>query len=196
MGIEKTKKGKLLYHLTKLDNLDSILKGGLISRKSVKDKKINFSDVADTEIISKREKLGLHEYIPFHFHPYSAFDKAVKSNYDEEFIYICIKRDLARHNKFVILPKHPLTLQDCKLYDYDEGFELIEWDVMHKIGTTDDHSKHVKMAECLTKLNISAKYFQCIYVKNKDSKLLVEKKLKENGINNKPPYVDVQVWFE
>lgn len=196
MGIEKTQKGKLLYHLTKLSNLDSILDNGLVSRKLVKDNNVSFSDIADKEIITKRTKLGLDEYIPFHFHPYSAFDKAVKSSYNEEFIYICITRDLARKNNFVILPKHPLSTEDCNLLEYDEGFKKIDWDTMHTIGTTDDYSKHVKMAECLTKSIVPGKSFHCIYVKNSKTKLLVEEKLKENGINNKPPYVDVQVWFE
>ena len=35
MGIETAKTGKLLYHLTKLDNLESIIKYGLLPRKKV-----------------------------------------------------------------------------------------------------------------------------------------------------------------
>ena len=35
MGIESAKAGKLLYHLTELDNLDSIIKYGLLPRKVI-----------------------------------------------------------------------------------------------------------------------------------------------------------------
>lgn len=195
MGIESCKQGKLLYHLTKLDNLDSILENGLLSRRKVKDKEVEFKDVADQEIISKRKELGLDQYTPFHFHPYSAFDVAVKNTYSEEFIYICILREDARKNNFLVLPIHPLSLEEMELFEYDQGFNNIDWNTMQTVGTTDDYSKHVKMAECLTNLDIPAQYFQCIYVKSEETKKLVQKKLKAYGINGKPPYITVQVWL-
>uniref|UniRef100_UPI0026287B6F DarT ssDNA thymidine ADP-ribosyltransferase family protein n=1 Tax=Clostridium sp. TaxID=1506 RepID=UPI0026287B6F len=84
---------------------------------------------------------------------------------------------------------------ECVLYEYDEGFELIDWDTMQRVGTTDNYSKHVKMAECLTDLNIPADDFRCIYVKSKETKEMVEDMLNENGININPPYVNVQIWL-
>ena len=47
----------LLYHLTCMDNLPSILDTGLRSRASVKGE---FVDVADGEIITGREALNIH----------------------------------------------------------------------------------------------------------------------------------------
>lgn len=47
-------------------------------------------------------------------------------------MYICISRELARRNNFKILPKHPLSLENCQLYDYEEGFKRIDWDTMAK----------------------------------------------------------------
>lgn len=195
MGIGNAKNGKLLYHLTRLYNLDSILENGLLSRKTVKDNNISFLDVADQEIISKRTKFGLDKYIPFHFHPYSSFDVAVKNTYAEEFIYICIKRELAKDNNFKILPKHPLSIEKCGLLDYDEGFNQIDWETMQTIGVNDEYTKQVKMAECLTDLVIPVDYFQCIYVKDEKSKLLVEEKLVHKGKQFPPPFVSVQKWF-
>lgn len=196
MGLGNVKEGKLLYHLTRLNNLDSILENGLLSRKVVKDTNISFSDVADQEIISKRIQLGLDGYIPFHFHPYSSFDVAVKHTYEgEEFIYICITRELAKCNKFKILPEHPLSIQECRLLDYDEGFNDIDWDTMKTVGVNSDYVKHVKMAECLTDLKVPADWFHCIYVRNDEIKLLVEEKLKNNDMQFPPPFVNIQNWF-
>lgn len=78
MGLDNAKNGKLLYHLTSIDNLDSIFENGLLPRKYVRENEIGFKDIADPEIIDKRELLGLDKYTPFHFHPYTAFDYAVK----------------------------------------------------------------------------------------------------------------------
>ncbi|MGE6370834.1 DarT ssDNA thymidine ADP-ribosyltransferase family protein [Planococcus kocurii] len=197
MAIGNTKEGKLLYHLTRLSNLDSILEHGLVSRKLVKDNEVAFFDIADQEIISKRGELGLDEYTPFHFHPYSSFDVAVKStNANEEFIYICITRELAKDNNFKVLPRHPLNNENnYQLYDYVEGFGAIDWETMHKLGTENRYAKSVKMAECLTPLVVPAKLFQCIYVKSDETSSLVMEKLKSHRINGRPPFVNVGRWL-
>lgn len=62
----------------RVKNLESIIDFGLVPRKILRENTVTFGDVADPEIIRKREVLGLDGYIPFHFHPYSAFDVAVK----------------------------------------------------------------------------------------------------------------------
>lgn len=151
MGLENVKSGKLLYHLTELKNLESIIRFGLVPRKVLQENTVIFEDIANPEIIVKRERLGLDEYIPFHFHPYTAFDLAVKKQHaNDEMMYICISRELARRNNFKILPKHPLSLENCQLYDYEEGFKRIDWDTMAKVGLSDQVSKQTKMAECLS----------------------------------------------
>lgn len=120
----------------------------------------------------------------------------VKNTYSNEvFIYICISRSDAEYNNFKILPRHPLNMEECKLMDYKEGFEAIDWDTMHSKGRDDDYAKKVKMAECLTELAVPVGCFYCICVKDDETKKIVEKKLKENGITEKPPYVDVRPWI-
>ena len=193
MGIDKAKDGKLLYHLTKLENLDSILKFGLLPRKIILENSIKFGDVADGEIISKRTELGLDGYTPFHFHPYSAFDAAVKHTHDStKMIYICINRELARYNNFKVLPQHPLSESECVLYDYDEGISMIDWDTLMEVGRQDNYAREVKMAECLTDLIVPARCFKCIFVPSQDIKEEVEDIMTKRGIDFPPPYVNVQ----
>ncbi|HJC06924.1 MAG TPA: DUF4433 domain-containing protein [Candidatus Enterocloster excrementipullorum] len=197
MGLENVKSGKLLYHLTELKNLESIIRFGLIPRKVLLENTVTFEDIANPEIIVKRERLGLDEYIPFHFHPYTAFDLAVKKQHaNDEMMYICIRRELARRNNFKVLPKHPLSLEDCQLYDYEEGFKRIDWDTMAKVGLTDPDSKQTKMAECLSAKVIPVDCFQCFYVPSEQSKEFAENTLRAYGIEFPPPFVNVMPqWF-
>lgn len=131
--------------------MEDIINNGLLPRRVLLENGQNFDDIADPQIINKREELDLDQFTPFHFHPYSAFDVAVKNTYPEDkFVYICIKRALAEFNDFKILIKHPLSQGDCVLYDYAEGISKIDWDTMERAGTTDEYSRNVKMAECLT----------------------------------------------
>lgn len=195
MGIDNVKSGKLIYHLTRLSNLDSILKYGLLPRKYIIDNSIAFGDVANEDIISKRSLLGLDIYTPFHFHPYSSFDVAVKNTYSyEKFMYLCLSRSVAENNQFKILPRHPLNMEECNLMDYSEGFEDIDWDTMQSKGREDDYAKKVKMAECLTDKRIQVKCLQSICVKDEESKEIVENKLKAYGITKSPPYVNIMPW--
>lgn len=196
MGIENTKDGKLLYHLTRLSNIESIIEHGLLSRRKIMKKEVDFYDSADGEIISKRTRLGLDKYIPFHFHPYSSFDVAVKNSTDEEFVYICITREGAKHNKCKIIPRHPLNLESLEVMEYDKGFDEIDWDTMQEKGRDDDYARQVKMAECVTDLKIPAKHFSRIYVRSNETKVYVERKLREKGIVSSPPYVSIGVWLK
>lgn len=189
----KIEDGKLLYHLTKLSNLDSIIENGLVSRRILESEEMDFGDVADPNIMSKRKEFGLDRYVPFHFHPYSSFDVAVKNAHSGEFIYICITRALASANDFLILPKHPLSIQEVKLYSYDEGIEKIDWDAMESSSTESDYIKNVRMAECLTDKIIPVGCFQSIAVRNKAVKKNVEDMLK--AVKGSKPFVDIQPWL-
>ena len=69
--------------------MEAIVNHGLLPRRSLLEQGIFFVDVADPPIITKREELDLDKYTPFHFHPYSAFDVAVKHTYSaEKFVYV------------------------------------------------------------------------------------------------------------
>ncbi len=197
MGLEGVREKKLLYHLTKVNNMEAIINHGLLSRRYLLEQNMLFGDVADPKIITKREELSLDKYIPFHFHPYSAFDVAVKNTYStEKFVYICIKRALAEFNNFKILIRHPLSQQECVLYDYTDGINNIDWDTMEKAGTTDEYSRNVKMAECLTDKCIPAELFQCVYVPDQETKQYIEELFQNKGIIEQPPYVNIQPkWF-
>lgn len=196
MGLENTRNKKLLYHLTKLDNMASIIEHGMLSRADVIARGIKYQDVADAEIISRRKSLGLDGYIPFHFHPYSSFDVAVKRSHpDDKFVYVTIRRELAALAGFKILIKHPLSQGDCILYDYTEGYSLIDWDTMESIGTEDSYTKNVKMAECLSYRPISAELIQCVYVPDEWTKEYVEQLFWDKGITEQPPFVSVMENF-
>ena len=198
MGLEGVRNKRLLYHLTKLANLESIIEYGLVSRKSLIDQGKYFEDIADSEIINKRKDLNLEKYIPFHFHPYSAFDIAVKNTYyEDEFVYLCLNRTFAKENGFNILIKHPLSQEECILYRYEEGFDKIDWETMEKVGERDEYSRNVKMAECLTDRRIRVEDLTCIYVQNEEVKKYIEGLFREAGVSYNPPYVNInETWFK
>ncbi|MDZ8053867.1 MAG: DarT ssDNA thymidine ADP-ribosyltransferase family protein [Aulosira sp. ZfuVER01] len=160
------KNQKLLYHLTSLDNFESILNNGLLARNNIGD----FDDVAELDIINFRKEKNLTRYVPFHFFAKNPFDGRVQKNFpDKEFIYICVKRDFAKNNNFLIIPKHPRAMKSLILYEYLEGYQMIEWDIMDKRDYADDNCRHICMAECLSPKTISHSDFSHIFVRSQDT---------------------------
>ena len=167
--------GKLLYHITHISNIPSILKYGLMPRKELEKQGIvDFYDIADHEILSKREtyKRALSEYLPFHFYSKNPFDgQACKTYGAGNMAMITISRDLHQQYEFYIIPSHPLDKDEPDIYPYDEGFRLIHWDILDRKSGRDYRDPEIKkacMAECVMKYTIPCQAFHCIFVANEE----------------------------
>ena len=164
----KIKEGKLLYHLTHIDNLDSIIENGLLSRNQVIQRGVLNQDIANHDILESRQLNHLDNYVLFHFYPNTAFDNVVRGEYGaENFVYIAVYRSYAEYSNFQIIPRHPLN-GEFELCDYNEGINRIDWETMERgmkeIAPTDQgYAKEVKMAECISCNPIPSRDFAYIY---------------------------------
>lgn len=171
------KDGGLIYHLTSLENLESTLRNGSLPRSKLK----AFDDVAEADIIDFRGKVGLNDYVPFHFFSKNPFDGRVQLDYpDKEFAYICVTRYFAANNGFLIVTQHPKSLgEDCHLYDYKTGMRRIEWDIMEQRNYTNPLCRNICMAECLSPRPIRSRNFSHIFVRDNRSFKIVHEMGKE-----------------
>jgi hypothetical protein len=159
--------GKLLYHLTSADNIESILTHGLKSRSDLN----NFDDVAEPDIILFRQQHDLDSYVPFHFFCNNPFDVRVQKEHPQKsFMYICVQRTFAGNSGFKIIPKHPKAMSNPVLFAYDDGFKEIDWDTMNRRDYSDDACRHICMAECLSLETIEPDNFHCIIAKDDKTK--------------------------
>jgi hypothetical protein len=168
---EGNKNKKLIYHLTAIENLDSILENGLIARNGLQE----FKDIADEEIIEHREKHKLNGYVPFHFIHSSPFAGKVQSlNPEDEFVYITVRRATAKKNNYKIIPKHPLALSNFELLDYNIGIEEIDWETLDKREFQDHECKMICLAECISLNTVPASDFFSIYCKSNSTNAQVK----------------------
>ncbi|AZZ92434.1 DUF4433 domain-containing protein [Hahella sp. KA22] len=178
----------LVYHLTALENLPSILANGLMARAELQAN--SFEDIADSEIIRSRAEQSLDSYVPFHFFSRTPFDYAAqRGNIDVPFILIAVRRSHAKARSWKIIPRHPLSLNNGEkvvIMEYDQGIEAINWALMestdHCYGADSDY-KQACMAECLSPTAVSAANFHSIFVKTDEDKSIVLGLLKEAGID-------------
>ena len=168
---KKPSEGKLLYHITRLDNLPSILKDGLLPRAELERSKTGFADIADQGILSKRKEyqVNLSECVPFHFFAKTPFDGDVCRKYGaENMAIITIPRKLHENNDFYIIPSHPLDREEPDIYPYDKGFSLISWEILDlDRNFRDYHIREVKlacMAECVAQYRFPPECFAVVYL--------------------------------
>lgn len=167
------KNKQYLYHLTCIDNLENILEKGLLPRAEITPS----VDVANPDILAGRQNYGLDKMVPFHFFANNPFDGRVQlDNQKKKFIYITVRRDYAKINKWQISPKHPLTKDgEFTLLEYTKGIEEIDWKTMNARDYSTQEGKSVCMAECLSPTSVPATAFSRIYVKSSND----EKKVRE-----------------
>ena len=159
------KEGKLLYHLTRIDNIPSILEKGLQPRANLDAG--DFKDTADPDIIEERKayKDDLSEYVPFHFFVKNPYDGAVcKKEGSENMAIIAISRPGDCSDGYYIVPNHPLS-GDPDLLPYQEGIEKVQWDLLENRDYSDPKVKQACLAECDVNHPIDPKDFAFIYVK-------------------------------
>lgn len=170
---------KLIYHLTSLNNVGSILESGLQPRSALD----GFHDVADIEILAGRAEHGLDSYVPFHWFSRNPFDGRVqKDRPDEDFVLLTVRRALAKARNWKVLPRHPLARQEFRFYDYQEGFDLIDWDLMHTRDYSDVDCKSICMAECLSPGSVSAADFFKIYTPTEQVRHAVVREVERHSL--------------
>ena len=136
----------LIYHLTALENLESILQHGLQPRCELSNDE--FNDVADGEILDSRANHSLDNFVPFHFFAKNPFDYGVQRNHsDKDFVLISVQRATARANGWQIVPTHPLAEEGYQILDYDAGFSAIDWELIEERDYDDRACKVACMAE-------------------------------------------------
>lgn len=178
--VKNIKDQKLLYHLTSVENLDGILKDGLKPRAGLS----GFKDVADAEILKKRQTLQLDNYVPFHWFAKNPFDGSVQRNRPEaQFVLISVYRSTAKQYGWKVIPRHPLAGDSIQLLDYELGFEAIEWDVMSSRDYLDPHCKSICMAECLAPGVVKPDAFFKIFTPSEEVDALCVAKLQAADVN-------------
>lgn len=149
--------GRFIYHMTALRNLPSIFRYGLRSRQSLdhfRAQDTAFVDIANPEIIAYRTSYHITSYIPFHFYLRTPCEyNMIHAHPDVPVAYIAIERSYAEASGFKIIPTHPMSgtmKYQPEVFDYNEGFQRIDWPAMNRRNYSTPVEKNACMAECVT----------------------------------------------
>ena len=165
------------WHLTHINNIPSILKHGLYAREWLGVYEIPFIDITEPYKVERRRRLGLTEYVPFHFFPWNPFDIITllkKLNITGSFCYITLNHKQALTLKSNVTFDFPNMLREITINELD-GNCLKHID---KIRTETDFTKPIQRYNALGELLVPdilrVTEFSSIIVGSDEDKELIE----------------------
>jgi hypothetical protein len=170
---------KGFWHITALDNLQNILKLGLLSRKKLLETQQSFIDGVPSKLNQKRIRNNLDVFVPFHFYPWNPYDRMVLKEYkDKDFFYIVICEEIAEHLNCKITLEYPNHKDNIQFFEYKKCKTKIN-EIRRNTNFSIAKDKFEGLGECLIPECVEPKYFDAIILKNEELKLYTHKILTE-----------------
>jgi hypothetical protein len=185
---------KSLYYITHVNNLNSILKHGILAHDRIEEMKIQFTPIYDTDIVARRKdrltpaNKSLWQYANLYFQPRNPMMYRV--------VFEKGRRDLA------VVAVNPATLNGpsrlvtdgnaasgaTRFFSPEEGLDVVirQWKaIQQEYWNEEDGSKRKIMAECLIPDSVAPEFIHSIYVADHESQQIVESLLPADA----PPVV-------
>ena len=137
----------LIYHITHIKNLKSILQsGGLIANSRLKQQQINYQDIAHGHIQDRRALTRvpcaargcLHNYVPFYFAPRSPMLYAIHRGNVEGYAdgqnpvinLVSEAETIAANNLDFAFTDGHAVIAYSEFYDDIQRLDMIDWEIM------------------------------------------------------------------
>ena len=167
---------KELHFITHFDNIESIMRHGIVSRNLAKKKMLNFNDISEEGVQDRRSgkkvpgtNKVLHDYVNLYFDAHNPMLSArrLKNN---EICVLKIKSEVLDFKGVIITDKN--AARECWFKTVAEGLPFLDRDEVYAtFWLNDDYweqerLKGIKCAEVLVPEEISPKYIVGVYVAN------------------------------
>jgi len=191
----------MVWHLTNINNVPTILEDGLLSRNLLKEKKRVFIDNSPDDLTEKRSRLGFDDYVPFHFfplNPYDIFEFQRNRDREEIFCFLTVKdEDVIKLGGKAVLgySNHKGSVE---FLDYGKTLKKID-DIRQHTDYMKRKEKFDALGECLIPHRVSPEYIYSIVIGSETHRDIIEEFVdlyipKGLLIEVKPGYFNR--WFE
>lgn len=195
MAIPDEHKWRYIFHFTDIENLDSIIKNGLLCTNVKNALGIKHKNIANTTIQERRANMDVpvgpggkvHDYVPFYFSSINPMllKKLNEKNVDQQFIiYLCVKIQRLEEEDAVFTDASANTIETPSFYNDVKDLDKLDWAAIDKKswGVSSDDERHKKMAEALIHKRVDISEIDAILVFNNGIKDAVKKVFEENGV--------------
>lgn len=183
------------YHFTHIENLESIIKHGILSTNKKKTLSINHLNIASEGIQERRSEMKItcgpggtvHDYVPFYLCSVNPMLLSIinSKNVDQPLI-IKFVTSLPKIDgiPYVFSDASANTLTPPTFYDDPSDLDKLDWDAIEskKWSCKNEEERHKRMAEVLIYESVPLTMIDKIVVWNDDIKKMVEEIFKQNNV--------------
>ena len=179
MKIPESHRRRFFFHFTHIENLDSILKNGLLSTNKKNSAGINHKNVASKSIQNRRSNMDVtcfprgkvHDYVPFYFTTINPMLLSVinSKNIDQPFIiFLAVSIDKIKEDDVVFTDASANTDPPPNFYKDPLSLDKLDWQAIdsRKWSTKDNDELHRRMAEVLVHKEVPLDWIDRIIVWN------------------------------
>lgn len=189
-----------LYYLTPLNNLESILNLGILSRNAVNTRKLSHTDASNLGVQDNRHqrliemtdgvKRPLHDCANMYLIPNTASNIMMRRAHDIDFALILISKEVLADKEITFaFSDGNLGASLSTVYTDYGDLKKLDWDLLshdkasYYEGYEFNEYKRKRCAEVLIYACVPPKYFKKIVVKNMDAAHKIKKLLGDKNLN-------------
>ncbi|MCD4664024.1 MAG: DarT ssDNA thymidine ADP-ribosyltransferase family protein [Bacteroidales bacterium] len=189
-------KGKYFFHFTHIENLESIVKNGLLSTNKKKELGLKHTNVASETIQHRRSEMDVtcspngkvHDYVPFYFTSTNPMLLSLinHKNIDQPFIiFIAVSVEIIIEDNVVFTDASANTTDPPNFYNNPNDLDKLDWDAINKKkwGSSSDGERHKRMAEVLIFEQVPFDRIDSIIVWNESFRKETVKIFKDNNLS-------------
>lgn len=196
MAIPDKYSSKYMFHFTHIENLESIMKHGLLCTNKKKEIGLKHFDVASETIQERRSKTKVtcgpkgvvHDYVPFYFTSNCPMFLSMLNtkNVDQQYVvFLAIPISKILETSVVYTDAAANTITPPNFYDDPKDLEKLSWKLIEsrKWGYTDS-DRQLKMAEVLIHGSVPIEDIDIIITWNNSCKDKIADIFKKNGVKS------------
>ena len=177
---------KALYHMASIENLESLIKLGLLSKHEMLAEQIAFRDISNWTVQSRREQKcdtqygrNLHDYAALYINPRNAMLYTVQRNLEQVFILEIGLEVLNDADTSFVFTDVNAACHHARFYKDLSRLGSFNWDVINAKSWYDkgDLWKQQMQAEFLIHPKVLAKYIRTVLCRDEDGVALIRNKI-------------------
>jgi len=194
MPIPQEHRGRCFYHFTHIDNIESIVKYGLLSTNEKKKRGIRHVNLAAEEIQARRSVMEvnrypygtIHDYVPFYFASRTPMLLNVinRKNVDQQLIvYIAVSIDKLLKDNVIFTDASANATERPNFYRDPRNLNSLNWILIDSSGWGyDDRERRERMAEVLVYKRVPLDWIENYIVYNSFCKEKIIEIYKKYGL--------------
>jgi len=170
-----------LWYITHINNLDSILRNGILSRDNIRKNAVEIEDISDISI--QRRRWEYHKYVPLFFADNTPMLYRVIEEYGVDIILLEVNEEIIL-KRGVMFSDGNIAATGTNIFSSIGDLKCLDKEILFsRYGAYSPEWKRKRSAEVLIPNKIGKEYIRVIHVQNRSIQGKVRRIIKKHGLS-------------